>query len=163
MDEIERSRSMDEWKLPWEGGCRCGEVRLRVTKPPLLAGACHCTGCQKMSASAFSLSLTLPGDALEVTAGEPAIGGTHHPVQHHWHCPRCKSWMFTRVEGFEWFVNLRATMLDDHAWVAPFVELWTREKLAWAQTGAARGFETAPEAAAWPELMQAYAAEGARP
>jgi hypothetical protein len=37
--------TVDDWKLPWDGGCRCGEVRVRVTKPPLLAGACHCTGC----------------------------------------------------------------------------------------------------------------------
>src|SRR4051812_4455923 len=73
---------MDDWKLPWDGGCRCGEVRLRVSKPPLLSGACHCTGCRRMSASAFSLTLTLPGDALEVTAGEPAIGGTHQAPPH---------------------------------------------------------------------------------
>ena len=32
---------MDDWKLPWEGGCRCGEVRFRVTAPPLLSAACH--------------------------------------------------------------------------------------------------------------------------
>ena len=30
---------MDDWKLPWEGGCRCGEVRFRVTSPPFLSGA----------------------------------------------------------------------------------------------------------------------------
>lgn len=154
---------MDDWKLPWDGGCRCSEVRLRVTKPPLLAGACHCTGCQQMSASAFSLSLTLPGDAIVLTAGEPLIGGTHHPVQHHWHCPRCKSWLFTRVEGFDWFVNLRPTMLDEHGWFAPFVDLWTREKLPWAETGAPRAYETAPDAEDWPALMAAFAAEGARP
>jgi len=47
---------MDGWDLPWEGGCRCGAVRLRVTKPPLLTGICHCTGCRRMSGSAFSLT-----------------------------------------------------------------------------------------------------------
>jgi hypothetical protein len=30
------------------------------------------------------------------------------------------SWMFTRAEGFDWFVNLRATMLDDPSWFTPF-------------------------------------------
>jgi len=29
----------DDWKLPWEGGRRCGEVRFRVTTPPLLVNA----------------------------------------------------------------------------------------------------------------------------
>ena len=40
-----------------EGGCRCGRVRLRVEAPPLITMACHCTGCQRMSASAFSLTV----------------------------------------------------------------------------------------------------------
>jgi hypothetical protein len=154
---------MNDWNLPWEGGCRCGEVRVRVTRPPLLAGACHCIGCQAMSASAFSLSLTLPSDGFEVTQGEPAIGGLHGPVSHHFHCPRCKSWMFTRAEGFDWFVNLRPSMLDEHRWFEPYVELWTREKLPWATTGARLGYETDPPMAEWEPLMKAYAAEGARP
>lgn len=149
--------------LPWEGGCRCGELRVRVSQPPLLAAACHCTGCQKMSASAFSLTLVIPSAGFEVTAGEPAIGGTHHPAQHHHHCPRCKSWVFTRIAGFDQFVNLRATMLDDHAWFAPYAELWTREKLPWAETGARRSFETFPDMAGFQGLIEGYAADGARP
>jgi hypothetical protein len=154
---------MDEWRLPWDGGCRCGELRVRVTKPPLLSGACHCAGCRKMSASAFSLTLTLPADGFEVVAGEPVLGGTHHPQQHHFHCPRCKSWVFTRAEGFDWFVNLRATMLDDHGWFAPFVDLWSREKLAWAETHAPRVYGTTPDMSEWEALMADFAAQGARP
>ena len=90
---------MDDWKLPWEGGCRCGEVRIRVTKPPILTGACHCTGCQKMTASAFSLTVTVPADGFEVTKGEPVLGGLRGPVSHHHHCPQCLTWIFTRAEA----------------------------------------------------------------
>src|SRR5215213_574415 len=90
-----RRKMSDSWKLPWEGGCRCGAVRIRVTKPPLLTGACHCTGCQKMTASAYSLTLTLPADGFEVTKGEPVLGGLRGPVSHHHHCPDCLSWIFT--------------------------------------------------------------------
>ena len=152
-----------DWKLPWEGGCRCGEVRFRVTKPPLLSGACHCTGCQKMSASAYSLTLSLPADGFEILAGEPVIGGLHGADVHHYHCPRCKSWIFTRAEGFDWFVNLRPTLLDEHRWVEPYVELWTNEKLPWAATGAKRSYETVPQMEEFEALMTAYAAEGTRP
>jgi hypothetical protein len=154
---------MDEWNLPWDGGCRCGAVRLRVTKPPLLTGACHCTGCQKMSASAFSLTVTLPSDGFELVAGEPVPGGAQGPVSHHFHCPRCKSWLFTRAEGFDWFVNLRAPVLDDHSWFAPFVELWTAEKLSWAETGAPRSYEEVPAVAEFEGLMEAFAVESSRP
>jgi hypothetical protein len=154
---------MDEWKLPWEGGCRCGAVRVRVTKPPLLTGACHCTGCQSMTASAYSLSVTVPADGFEVTRGEPVLGGLKGPVSHHFHCPDCLTWLYTRAEGFDWFVNLRASALDDHRWFEPFVELFTAEKLAWAETGARHSFEGSPDMAEWGALMSAYAAEGARP
>ena len=154
---------MDEWKLPWEGGCRCGGVRVRVTRPPLLTGACHCAGCQRMSASAFSLTVTLPADGFAVTRGEPVIGGLRGPVSHHHHCPSCLSWMFTRVEGMDWFVNLRASVLDERSWFEPYVELFTAEMLPWAGTGARHSYPASPDMAEWETLMKAYAAEGARP
>ena len=52
---------------PLEGGCRCGRVRLLIGAPPLLTMACHCTGCQRMSASAFSLSAAIPSEAFTVS------------------------------------------------------------------------------------------------
>lgn len=154
---------MDDWKLPWEGGCRCGAVRLRVTAPPLLASACHCTGCQKMSASAFTLTLSIPSEGFEVTQGETVTGGLRGPQVHHHHCDACKSWVFTRVEGMDFFVNLRATMLDDHGWFAPFVEVWTSEKLPWAETGAVHSFAAQPEMDAYQGLIADYQQRGARP
>ena len=147
-------------KLPAEGGCRCGEVRLRVSAPPLLTMACHCTGCQKMSASAFSLSAAIPAAGFAVTQGEPVIGGLHGAARHYF-CPHCKSWMFTRMEGLEAFVNLRPTMLDDASWFSPFVETYVSEKLPWATTGAAHSFPKFPAMEEFGGLMQEYAARAA--
>jgi hypothetical protein len=143
--------------LPWEGGCRCGEVRFRVTAPPLLTTACHCTGCQRMTASAFSLSAAIPSAGFEVTRGDPVIGGLHG-ADRHYYCPRCMSWMFTRAAGLDWFVNLRPTLLDDAAWFRPFVETWTREKLPWATTPAAHSFERLPTNDEFGALSNAYLA-----
>ena len=154
---------MNDWKLPWEGGCRCGAVRVRVAAPPLLASACHCTGCQTMSASAFSLTLTIPAEGFEVIQGETVIGGLRGPEVHHHHCDSCKSWMFTRVEGLDFFVNLRASMLDDHRWFAPFVETFASEKLPWAFTGAPHSHPTQPAMAEYQALIADYQARGARP
>ncbi len=95
----------------------------------MLTSACHCTGCQKMSGSAFSLTLTVPAAAFELLQGEPVIGGLHGPVAHHYHCDHCKSWVFTRAEGIDWFVNVRTTMLDAPDDARPFLETWTSEKL----------------------------------
>ena len=152
----------DDWKLPWEGGCRCGAVRFRVTAPPLLSSACHCTGCQRMTASAYTLSLSLHRDGFEITQGAPVLGGTRNPPMHY-HCPDCKSWMFTQPPDLDWFMNLRTTMLDDHAWAAPYVEIYRKEGFPWAATGAKHTFDGLPGEADWPRLMGEYAAAGARP
>jgi hypothetical protein len=74
--------------------------------------ACHCRGCQKLTASAFSLSAAIPVDAFRVTGGDPVIGGLHGPNQHYF-CSYCMSWLFTRPAGLDVLVNVRTTMLDD--------------------------------------------------
>lgn len=155
---------MSDWELPWEGGCRCSKLRFRVTSPPLLTGACHCVSCQKMSASAYSLTVSLPAEGFELTEGEPVIGGLHGATARHHHCDWCKSWVYTRVSlpGFD-LVNLRATMLDDASWFEPYVEFWTADRLPWAITPATHSFTTDPEMEAYQPLTAEFAERGARP
>jgi hypothetical protein len=143
--------------LPMEGGCRCGAVRFRVTAPPLITTACHCTGCQKMSASAYSLSAGFPSEAFELIRGETALGGLKANPRHHF-CPECMTWMFTRAEGLDWFVNVRATLLDDTGWFEPFVETYASERLPWARTPAERSYATFPDMAEYQDLAAAFAA-----
>ncbi len=159
--EIEEDR-MDDWKLPWKGGCRCGKVRIEVTAPPLVTMACHCTGCQRMSASAFSLSMAIPTAGFAVTEGAPVVGGLRGDARHFF-CDWCKTWMFTRIAGLDDFVNLRAPMLDDATWVVPFVETYTSEKFPWAETGAAHAYAKFPAMEDYPRLIAMFAEQGARP
>jgi hypothetical protein len=131
-------------KLPMAGTCRCGQVKIEISAPPLMTAACHCTGCQRMSGSAFSLTAIIPAGGFRVTEGEPVIGGLRGPELDHYFCPACMSWMFTRVKAYDAFVNVRPTMLDDPSWFSPFIETMTKEKLAWAQTPALHKFEGFP-------------------
>lgn len=108
-----------------------------------------------MTASAFSLSVAIPSEAFELTQGEPVIGGLHGATRHFF-CADCMSWLFTRPEGMDWFVNVRTTMLDTTDGFDPFVETWTREKLVWAATLAAHSFDTLPSSEAFPDLITAY-------
>jgi len=115
-----------------------------------------------MSASAYSLSVLLPADGFEVTAGETEIGGIHGPDRH-FHCAHCKAWVFTRPSGMDAFVNVRATMLDEHAWFVPFVETCRAEGFPWAQTGATHSFPNIPPVEAFGPIVAEFAANGARP
>ena len=71
------------------------------------------------------------------------------------------SWMFTRAEGLDWFVNVRPTMIDDRSWCRPFIETWTSEKLPWATTAAVHSFEQLPSFEDYDRLTKAYAEHAA--
>ena len=141
------------------GHCRCGRVRFQVTGRPLITFACHCTGCQRMTASAFSLSSLYPAAAFAVIEGETVIGGVHGPDLHHHGCAHCLSWIFTRFDALGDVVNVRATLLDDAAGFVPFVETCTAEALPWATTPARHSFAGFPPMDRFPELLADYAAQ----
>lgn len=142
------------------GGCRCGNVRFAVDHSPLITMACHCRGCQRMTASAFSLSELHPATGFRLTRGETVVGGLKgDDVVHHF-CPDCLSWLFTRPAAFPDFVNVRATMMDDCTGYVPFIETQTDEMLPWAKTGARHSFPRFPEMEVFPALMAEFAEQG---
>jgi len=138
------------------GGCRCGRLRFRVAGAPLFTSACHCRGCQRMTASAFSLSSGYPTDRFQILEGDPVIGGLHGAARHQF-CGYCMSWVFTRLDEIGGFVNVRTTMLDDVPAAPPFLETFTTARLPWATTGAIHSFETFPPMERFQDLMDDYA------
>jgi len=153
---------MTDWKLPWTARCRCDRIRMQITAPPIVTMACHCKGCQRMTASAFSLSILLPVEGFEVTAGEPVIGGLQAAGGHR-HCEHCKSWLYSQPDGMDAWVNVRATLLDDASWFSPFVETCTAEALPWAKTGAIHSFPNIPAMDVWGPVVEEFARVGAHP
>jgi hypothetical protein len=140
-----------------DGGCRCGGVRFRVSGDPIFTAACHCRGCQRMSGSAYSVSAAYPAAQFEVTAGDPVLGGMKGATRHFF-CPDCMSWMFTRPDGMDDFVNVRSTLLDVPPGHPPFLETFTSEQLPWARTGAVHSFETFPDPERFEPLVAEFAA-----
>ena len=143
--------------LPLTGTCRCGAVQVTLTEAPIMTAACHCTGCQKMTGSAYSLTAMVPTPGLEVT-GDTVRGGLKGDMLDHRFCPDCLTWMFTRITGMDDMVNVRPVLFDDTTWFSPFIETMVVEKLPWATTPAHHRFDGFPPAADYPALMAAYAA-----
>jgi hypothetical protein len=67
------------------------------------------------------------------------------------------SWLFTRPEGLDEFVNVRATMLDNARSYRPFIETYTSEALRWATTPAVHSFEKLPPMEQYPALLADFA------
>ena len=133
-----------------EGGCQCGAIRYRVTGPPLTLYACHCTECQKQSASAFGLSLWVERSDLEIVTGEP----------HHWErladsgnttrcafCPDCGSRLYHAPSDDPGIYSLKGGSLDDISSLTPVGHIWVRSKQPWVDLACLPGdlvFETEP-------------------
>ena len=144
---------------PHTGTCRCGQTQVEGSAPPVMTSACHCRGCQRMSASAFSLSAMVPTAAFRVTKGTPVKGGAQGPQLDHYFCPECKTWMFTRIVGMDDLVNLRPSLFDVVEWLRPFIETMTAEKLPWATTPARHSYAGFPPVEDFQKLIEAFAAE----
>ena len=143
--------------LPWDGHCRCDAVRFRVVAAPIATAVCHCRGCQRMSSSAFSLTLMAPTGGVEITRGELVPGGLPGGDLKHRCCDRCKTWVMTEIEAFG-LLNVRAALLDDAGWFVPFLETYRSTKLAWVTTPAVERFDEFPEPALYPQLLADYRA-----
>jgi hypothetical protein len=46
-------------RLPQTGGCQCGKVRYAIMEEPQSVYTCHCTACQRLTSSAFSMGLVV--------------------------------------------------------------------------------------------------------
>jgi len=89
-------------------------------------------------------------------SGEPVIGGLHGATRHYF-CAHCMSWLFTRPEGLNEYVNVRATMLEVSQSFSPFIETDTDEKLPWATTPSVYSFGKFPPRERLPSLLSEFA------
>lgn len=70
-------------ELPAPSQRCCGEERMCVTTAPTLTMACHCRGCQQMSASAFSMSAANLSQGLVAHRSKSIVGGMSSPELAH--------------------------------------------------------------------------------
>lgn len=119
-------------KLPQTGGCQCGKIRYEITQEPQSVYTCHCTACQRLTSSAFSMGLVLAEPAFRLSGVEPkplqrtADSGR---VNTRLVCPECGSWICGLPR--DGVVRVRAGSLDDTSWLRPTRHIWTRSKQPW--------------------------------
>ena len=132
MTEIQHDSSAGTPALT--GGCNCGAVRYQVTRSFLTVYICHCHLCQKRTGSAFSMSIVIPADGLQIVAGELLRTERLLPSgakNVSWLCPACYSRIYTQ-RGDTQTISLRAGTLDDTSKIRPVAQFWTSSAQSWA-------------------------------
>ena len=117
-----------------EGGCHCGKVRYEAEVDPEKVGVCHCTDCQTLSGSAFSVMLPVPRESFWLRSGRPKIyvktaeSGTRR-VQAF--CADCGTRIYAALEGDPPAYNVRVGTVAQRAQLRPRFQYWCRSALPW--------------------------------
>jgi hypothetical protein len=129
----------------FSGSCFCGEVKYRLTSPPMFVNCCHCTDCQKQTGSAFAINAVIETSRIEILAGAPAPvtvrtdSGRPHDIHR---CPACKTALWSDYGRRPAIRFVRVATLDDPSALAPKAHIFTRSKLSWVTLPeGARAFE----------------------
>lgn len=109
------------------GSCQCRGVRYRIAREEILTFyRCHCTECQKQSASSFGLSLKVPRAGFELIHGELvqwAHSGEDGKDRCANFCPSCGCRVFHGGPTAK-ILSLKAGLLEEITSLSPVGNIW---------------------------------------
>jgi hypothetical protein len=127
-------------------------VTYEITDKPLATYACHCMDCQKLSTSAFSVTMVLNRSGFSLLSGDlkswerpTASGG----VAVCWFCPDCGNRIYHENPAMPDFIRLKPGTLEDTSVLEPQAHVWTCREQPWLSRSAdLPRFEQQPDLAA---------------
>lgn len=121
-------------EMPLVGHCQCGSIEYTVSEPPIVMLVCHCIDCQKLSASAFSLTMAINRRAFDLVSGRlktwarpTASGGT--AICHF--CPDCENRIYHENPEMAEVLRLKPGTLDVTSFIEPDAHVWTMRAQPW--------------------------------
>jgi len=116
-----------------DGGCHCGKITYEADIDPDKAGLCHCTDCQTLTSSAFSLFVPVAKENFRLR-GEPRVyvktaeSGNRRAQAF---CPECGTRIYASAEKDPLVFNLRLGTVRQRAALSPRAQIWCRSALPW--------------------------------
>lgn len=124
-------------KFPIKASCQCGQVTYTLHKAPKAVLACHCTECQKLATSPFSITAVVEKEAIDFS-GEMAewtrmadSGNRNHAR----FCTGCgnRIYHFNPDDSSTLKLKLKPVNIEDPEIFEPTMHVWVSEKLSWYQ------------------------------
>jgi hypothetical protein len=117
------------------GQCHCGAIRYQGEVDPARVNACHCTDCQRLTGSAYRLSVGSPAASFRLLAGTPTIyvkTAENGNRRAHAFCAVCGGPLYSAAVKDPVMYSLRVGALDQRAQLPPTKQIWCRSALPWA-------------------------------
>ena len=117
---------------PLTGGCLCGGVRYELTAPPLSAGYCHCTRCQRRTGTAASAQARVARGSLRITAGEELVRAFEPDDGFSKHfCSACGSALWSRSPHDPEVISVRLGAFDGDPGIRPAYRQFVAYSAPW--------------------------------
>jgi len=122
-------------EYPIEGSCQCGQVTYKLYEKPIMVWACHCTECQKLSTSPFSVTAIVASHDIVFNGqlnewSRAADSGNQNNAKF---CPTCgnRIYHYNPDDLSTIKLKLKPTGLLDATVFEPSAHVWVSEKLGW--------------------------------
>jgi hypothetical protein len=124
-------------KLPLTGGCLCGAIHYEIARRPIAVYTCHCTDCQRITSSGFSVGMVVIADSVHLSGETRTVESISDSgrTKRRLICPSCGIWIgglpLQGTEVPDVVRVLRGGTLDDTSWLRPTTHYWTRSRQPW--------------------------------
>ncbi len=117
---------------PLAGGCMCGGVRWELSEPPVSAGYCHCTRCQRRTGTAASPSARIVPGSLRIVSGEELIRSYDPPDGFSKvFCSGCGAALWSRHPDDPDVLGIRLGSFDDDPGIRPAYHQYVAYAAPW--------------------------------
>ena len=119
-------------KIPFAGGCMCGNIRYECSAEPIIMGNCHCRDCQRSTGTAYAAAILVPSDAVSISGDVKYydVTGDSGATNGRGFCPNCGSRLFSKPPIAK-FMGIYAGSLDDPSWFQPGMDFYTASAQPW--------------------------------
>ena len=136
-------------QLPANGSCQCGNIRYVIKDDPIITVACHCQDCQKLSASAFSLTMVVAKTSFELKKGDLSI--FERPTDAGgkavcYFCGDCGNRVYHENPEMPEVLRVKPGGLDDTSEITPHAHVWVSRAQPWYEfSDSIPTFDTQPD------------------
>lgn len=121
--------------LKVDGSCHCGAIAYEAEVNPETVGICHCTDCQRLTGSAYRVSVPAPASTFRLVRGEPhkyvktADSGNRRI---HAFCGNCGTPIYACALENTPSYSLRVGNINQRALLPPKRQIWCRSAVPWS-------------------------------
>jgi len=126
--------NMNPMENEFEGRCQCGMVEYRICGEAATLFACHCSECQRQSASAFGMALWIRDYEKEIVKGRLKSWIRNMPDGRKMlceFCAECGSRIFHQMLEQPQVISIKPGTLNNSKTLRPVAHIWVNNAQPW--------------------------------